>query len=127
MRIGLQGNYLSLEPLPQEGGWTACRIEAVVTTARLRFAAVHEKLIVDSSEEVIQSLRDFEARRTFSVQIALPESGWIRLNREAEEDVVVSYSIKSHRPVVTMEGAIPVEGERGRAVCRELRELLSGV
>ena len=124
MRIGRDDNFLSIESCPLEGGYTACRVEAVATASGRRFSASHDRLMLESSEQVKQRFADFEALKSAHCEVPLSEGGWLRFERDARGYITVRYRIGGRKASAAMEGAVVVEGELAGGFCREFGALL---
>ena len=124
MRIGRDDNFLFIESCPLEGGYTAFRVEALATASGRRFSASHDRLMLESSEQVKQRFADFEALKSQHCEVSLSEGGWLRFERDARGYITLRYRIGSRKTSVAMEGAVVVEGEFAGSFCREFGGLL---
>ncbi len=124
MRIGADDNFLSIESNPLAGGYAACHVEALATGSGRRFFASHDRLMLDSSVQVLQRFADFEALKSPRVEIPLTEGGWLRLERDARGLITVRYRIGGWKPSAAMEGEISVEGEFAGSFCQDFGALL---
>jgi hypothetical protein len=126
MRIGRDDNFLSIESAPLEGGFACCRVEAIATSSGARFTAVHDRLMLDSSDETLSRFADFESLKSEQMEIPLTEGGWLRLHRDTRGSIRVRYRIGGWKATTAMEGALVVEGEFAGGFCREFGALLRG-
>jgi hypothetical protein len=124
MRIGQDDNFLSIESVPLEGGYAACRVEAVASASGRRFTASHDRLMLDSSDATVQRLADFESLKTEQIEIPFTETGWLRFQRDARGYITVRYRIAGWKAPAAMEGELIVEGEFAGRFCREIGALL---
>jgi hypothetical protein len=124
MRIGRDDNFLAIEYSPPVGGYATLQIEAVATAAGRRFSASHDRLLLDTSDDVKQQFADFEDLKIKDVKIPLSESGWMRFERDARGYIMVHYRIAGWKASAAMEGKIVVEGEFAGTFCREFGALL---
>lgn len=119
MRVGRDDNSLSIESCPLEGGYPAWRVEALATACGRRFSASHDRLMLESSEQVKQRFADFEAFENEHCEVPFSEGGWLRFDRDARGYITVRYRIESWKASAAMEGAVVVEGEFAGSFCRE--------
>ena len=124
MRIGRDDNFLLIENRPLEGGFLACRIEAVATASGRRFSALHDAVLLDTSEPAVQRFAEFATLKKDRSEITLTEGGWLRLERDVRGYITVHYRIGDRKTLAAMEGAVIVEGEFAGRFCRELGALL---
>ena len=125
MRIGRDDNFLSIESCPLEGGYPACRVEALATVSGRRFSASHDRLMLESSEQVKQRFADFEAFKREHFEVPLSEGGWLLFERDARGYIALRYRIGGRQASAAMEGAVVVEGQCAGSFCREFGALLS--
>jgi hypothetical protein len=125
MRIGRDDNFILIETVPMEGGHLACRIEAVVLGAGRRFSAVHDRVMLDASAEIVQRFTDFEELKSEKVEIPLTEGGWLRFDRDKRGHIIVHYRISGWKVRAAMEGQILLEAEFSGAFCHEFRALFA--
>jgi hypothetical protein len=126
MRIGRDDNFLSLERVEPNDPHSTWRVEAVATAKGQRFTAVHDRVMLDTSEETIQQFAEFESLATQRVEVRLTEGGWVRLERDTRGAVTVSYRLASWKGHAVLKGEAIVDGEFAGACCRELAALLRG-
>jgi len=126
MRIGQDDNFLCIESSPLEGGYAACRVEAVASASGRRFTASHDRLMLDSSDAMMQRLADFESFKTEQIEIPFTESGWLRVQRDSHGHITVGYRIGGWKASAAMEGEVVVDGEFAGGFCREFGALLRG-
>lgn len=126
MHIGQDDNFLCIESSPLEGGYAACRVEAVASASGRRFTASHDRLMLDSSDATIRRLADFESLKTEQIEIPFTESGWLRFQRDSHGHIAVRYRIGGWKASAAMEGEVLVEGEFAGRFCREFGALLRG-
>jgi hypothetical protein len=124
MRIGRDENYLLMESSPVEGGYAVCRVEAVATASGQKFTASQDGLMIDSSDEILKRLADFESLKNERIELQLTGGGWLRLQRDARGYITVRYRISGWKTSAAMEGEILVEGEFAGSFCREFGALL---
>lgn len=125
MRIGRDDNFLVIEKVePWEPG-SAWRVEAVITGAGCRFAAVHSKVTIETSVESLAEAGGFLDLSEHRLDLRLSEGGWLRLKRNSKGCIIVHYRLVRWEMWAAMEGEILVEREHTAEFCRELKALLS--
>jgi hypothetical protein len=80
--------------------------------------------MLDSSDETMQRLADFEALRSQQIEIPFTESGWLRFERNSHGHIIVRYRIGGWKASAAIEGEVAVEGEFADSFRREFRALL---
>jgi len=126
VRIGQDDNFLSIEARPPEGGYAACRVEAVASASGRRFTALHDRVMLDSTEAITRQFADFEELKSEHVEVPFTEGGWLRLVRDARGYITVRYRIGGWKASAAMEGELLGEGEFAGGFCRDFGVLLRG-
>jgi hypothetical protein len=124
MRIGNDDNFLLIEASPLEGGHTALRVEAAASASGRRFAALHDRLMMDSDEATLQHFSDFASLKRGHFEAAFTESGWLRFQRNSHGAIIVRYRISDWKASAAMEGEVLIDGEFANSFCREFDALL---
>ena len=124
MRIGHDDNYLLIECDSPLGGYSTCRLEAVAAAAGRRFTAVHEGVMMDTSDQTRQQWSEFEQLKTATVEIRLSEGGWLRIDRDYRGYITVRYRMAGWKAAAAMEGEALIEGEYAGSFCREFGAFL---
>ncbi len=75
MRIGGENNFLLVMKRASDDVHSPWRVEAVATPSGQRYSAVHDRVMLDTSEKTIQQFAEFEALKTQRVDISLSEGG----------------------------------------------------
>lgn len=126
VQLGNEENFLRIESKPLYGSNTLLKIEAVATASGCRFTAVHDRIVIDSSEETKKRFADFTTLNTVEFELLLSEGGWIRLKRDVKGYVVVGYRIADWKASAAMEVEIIVEGEFTQQLYNDIAALLRG-
>ncbi|HWX18445.1 MAG TPA: hypothetical protein VN578_00940 [Candidatus Binatia bacterium] len=125
MRIGCNDNFLAIEKVePWEPG-SPCRVEAVITGAGCRFTAVHNKVLIEPSGDMLEQAAGFLNLSEHRLDLQLSEGGWLRLKRNSKGCIIVHYRLVRWDMWAAMEGEILVGRESAEEFCRELKALLS--
>ncbi len=119
MRIGDDDNFLLLEARSLEIDYAALRIEAVASGSGRRFTALHDRLLMDADEAVIQRFSEFSSLKTEQFEVALTEKGWLRFRRDSHGAITVRYRIAAYKVSAVLEGEVFVHGEFANKICRE--------
>ena len=125
MRIGDKSNFLCIERLETSAAGPAWRCEATAATGGWKCAVVHDQVIVAEAEEALKQTLDFSILQTPRVDIALSESGWVRITRDIRGRIIVRYRLGRLRAGAAVEGEVVLGVERGDEFCKHLISLLS--
>jgi hypothetical protein len=125
MRIGQEHNFLSIEEVPLDGGYSTFHFEAVASAPARKFAATHDRAMMDTSAETAGRFADFASFKSDKVEIPLTEGGWLRLERNARGYITLCYRIGSSNTFTALEGTVIVEGEYAGSFCREFEKFFN--
>ena len=124
MRIGSDDSFIRLKRVGQEGSAALFRIEAATAGVGWKFAAVHERVRLNASDETRQAVADFTTRRRQRCEIVLSEGGWLRIKRDPAGLILVRYRVGQLSAGAAWEGEIVLGVEAAETFCRKLGALL---
>jgi hypothetical protein len=124
MRIGSSDNFLALEKTNSDVPSSGWKLKAVVTGQGWSFSTVDEKLIVDTSGETCQQVREFSELNVHRIQVNLSEGGWLRVKRDPQGRVLVRYRVNRLKIGAAAEGEIVLDAVAAIPFCKELQALL---
>lgn len=125
MRIGRNDNFLVIESIRFEPGYTVCRVESVANSSESRFSVTHDRVMIESSGQVLQQFEEFQYLDTQFFQLTMTWGGWIRCERNSKGCITISYRIFSRIASAAMEGEIDVDLEFSHSLYRGIRSLIA--
>jgi len=123
MRIGHNNNSLTVEKIGKDLGplW---RVEAMVIGAGWMFAAMHDRLLVNTTAQSAEEIAGFVGLRTRHFELELAEGGWLRLKRDPRGHILIRYRICRLEAGAALEGEVVLEGDSADSFCSQLSALL---
>ena len=91
---------------------------------RWKFAAVHDRVRVDKSDETLRQIADFTAHRVQRLGMMLLEGGWLRIKRDPSGCILIRYRVGQVSAGAALEGEVFLKGKSAEAFYRELGGLL---
>jgi hypothetical protein len=126
MGVGRDDSFLLIEKLRPDDPYSPWRLEVLAPGAGQRFSAVHDRVVLDTSENARQQFAAFDAVVTQRLEIPLTEGGVLPLERDSRGYITVHCRLGGWKAHAALEGVTVVEGEFTGGFCREFGALLRG-